>query len=76
MDLGTWFTLVGPNPARVTRDTADPLNIVRQIPRTEIRRNFFSQRVINHWNALDSATKNSPTVNAFKAQVKKLLINQ
>ena len=35
----TWFTLVGDTPnRRLTRNTIDPLNIVRQNPRTEIRR--------------------------------------
>ena len=76
VDYRTWFTLVGPSPARVTRDTSDPLNIIRQNPRTEIRRQFFSQRVISHWNGLDTAIKNSPSVFAFKAQVNKVLLNK
>ena len=76
VDYRTWFTLVGPSLARVTRDTSDPLNIIRQNPRTEIRRQFFSQRVISHWNGLDTAIKNSPSVFAFKAQVNKVLLNK
>ena len=54
-DLTTWFTLVGGNPARITRDKSDPLNIVRQVARTEIRRHFFNNRVIDHWNSLPSS---------------------
>ena len=37
----TWFTRVGDTPhLRLTRNTSDPLNIVRQNPTTEIRRSF------------------------------------
>jgi len=37
---------MGNNPARITRNTTDPLNIMRKNPRTEIRKNFFSNRVV------------------------------
>lgn len=76
VDLRTWFTLVGDNPVRLTRDTSDPLNILRQNSRTEIRRNFFSQRVITPWNNLASEVKNSRSVFAFKSKVNSMLINK
>ena len=70
-----WFKLVGENPARLTRHSNDPLNINRQNPRCEIRKNFFSQRVINIWNALPSDVKISASVFSFKRKVHELLQN-
>jgi ribonucleases P/MRP protein subunit RPP40 len=74
VDLTTWFTLVGDNPARITRDTSDPLNIVRQVVRTEIRRHFFSNRVIDHWNSLPSEIKLSSSVHSFKFHITNMLL--
>ena len=76
VDHRTWFTLVGNNPARITRDTSDPLNIIRQATRTEIRRHFFSNRVIQHWNDLPSNIKLVKSVSAFKSYVNKMLLNK
>ena len=72
----TWFELVGDTPHRVTRHTSDPLNIVRKNPRTDIRRHFFSNRVIEYWNLIPSDTKNVRTVSAFKAKVSDMLLNK
>ena len=71
-----WFTLVGGNPARITRDTSDPLNIVRQVARTEIQRHFFSYRVIYHWNSLPSEIKMSRSVNSFTLYITEMLLNK
>ena len=70
----TWFELVGANPGRLTRGTSDPINIVRKNPRNEIRRNFFSNRVIDRWNALPSDLKNSCSVASFKKKLGDLLL--
>ena len=72
----TWFTLVGDTPhLRLTRNTSDPLNIVRQNPRTEIRRSFFSNRVVDTWNSLPSDVKHSKTITMFKSRVRELIKN-
>jgi hypothetical protein len=71
----TWFSLVGENPARLTRHSNDPLNINTRHPRCEIRKNFFSNRVIDKWNYLPSDLKNSVTVTSFKKKVHDLLTN-
>jgi len=34
--------------------------------RLEVRRNFFSQRVVGNWNRLPAHLVEAPTVNAFK----------
>ena len=70
-----WFSLVGENPARLTRHSNDPLNINTRHPRCEIRKNFFSNRVIDKWNYLPSDLKNSVTVTSFKKRVHDLLTN-
>ena len=43
-------------------------NIVKLKPRTDIRKNFFSHRVVDKWNALPNVIKNARDVNHFKNQ--------
>ena len=38
---------------------------------TNIRKHFFSNRVVNLWNSLDSATVEAPTLNSFKNRIDK-----
>lgn len=72
----TWFQSVGLNPVQRTRATDDPMNLVQSRANTDIRKNFFSQRVIYHWNSLPSELKRSRTVNVFKTNLHKLLLGQ
>ena len=69
----TWFTLVGDNPRRVTRQTSDPLNIVRPHSRNEIQRSFYSVRDVDPWNALPSEAKHANSIGAFKRAVRYLI---
>ena len=71
-----WFKLVGANPTRLTRGTHDPLNIVPQPFRGEIRRNFFSNRVVSYWNAIPSETKRLKSVAAFKNYAETMLLDK
>ena len=34
--------------------------------KTELRKNFFSNRVIDHWNALSNDAVTAPSINSFK----------
>jgi hypothetical protein len=61
----TWFKRVD-TTARTTRSCADPLNLRLQTSRLETRRNFFSTRVVEAWNAIPSEIKNSKNVHMFK----------
>ena len=62
-----WFQFADQNRGeRLTRFTADPLNIMIRRSSTEIRRNFFSNRVTQQWNILPAEIKNAKSVNSFK----------
>ena len=58
------------------RATDDPMNLVQSRSNTDIRKYFFSQRVIYQWNSLPSEWKRSRTVNVFKTNLHKLLLGQ
>ena len=67
-----WFQLASDHSTRETRQSTDPYNILPKAAKTEIRRNFFSCRVVNEWNKLPASVKNAPSVNTFKALYDKL----
>ena len=54
VDPATWFQLVGDSPARVTRNTSDPMNIVHPNSRLDIGKNFFRNMVVTKWNEIPS----------------------
>ena len=37
--------------------------------RLDIRRNFFTQRVVKHWNRLPKEVVDAPSLEAFKARL-------
>ena len=65
VDSTTWFQRVDAS-IRTTRSAADPLNLRPQAARLETRRNFFSNRVVEAWNAIPGDIKRSKTVSSFK----------
>ena len=69
VDSSTWFELLN-NNQRVTRFRDDGGMISRQsVSRSEIRGNFFSQRVIGPWNALPSEIRNANPLSIFKSKL-------
>jgi hypothetical protein len=52
----TWFKMAS-DIERVTRAAADPLNLRIPAPRTEVRKNIFSQRVPERCNKIPPALK-------------------
>ena len=70
----TWFTLVGPNNVRQTRNSNCEKNIVGFRSRTNIRQNFYSNRVVSFWNKLPSDIKMSRTLHQFKAKIRDIIL--
>ena len=63
----TWFT--GNNTregARVTRQTADPFSIRVPAAKLELRKHFFSARVVEKWNNLPLQVKQCKSAKMFK----------
>jgi hypothetical protein len=71
VDHKTWFQLAA-ETGRATRSADDPLNLRLKASRLEVRRHFFSNRVVEDWNLVPSTVKNARTVSAFKKAYKKL----
>ena len=46
VDRRVWFEFVGDSGERVTRLSVDPLNIKSNLSNTELRRRFFSNRLV------------------------------
>ena len=52
-----------------TNTRTNSLKIVKAHHKTNIRKNFFTERVANTWNALPENVVAAPSVNAFKARL-------
>ncbi len=56
---------------RESNQKADcPLNLRQKAAWLEIRRDFFSNRVIDNWNMIPSSVKNARSVTSFKLSYK------
>ena len=63
----TWFQLMSDREAgATTRAASGYLNVLPADSNNDIRRNFFSQRVVDSWNSLPDRVKQAATVNQFK----------
>ena len=71
VDSELWFQHIN-RTGLPTRNSSDPNNLVISHSRTDIRKNFFSNRVIAKWNELPHNLKNANTVNQFKSMYDKL----
>jgi hypothetical protein len=56
-----------------TRLAADPLNIRYDPVRTDVRKNFFSKRVVADWNRISPEIKNSKNTHTFNEKYRRLL---
>ena len=72
VDKGIWFNTVGNDIQRITRNTAYHNNLVPQRVRTDVRKYFFSNRVVKIWNQLPVEIKDSRSLNIFKTSLRKL----
>lgn len=66
VNYSTWFTKVSEMSHRLTRQSADCNRLSTPISNLELRKNFFSVRVVSKWNSLPEIIKNSKTVFTFK----------
>ena len=65
VNSGDYFNTYGVN-ARVTRTASYELNIVPKHSTTDVRRHFFTNRIVNEWNALPNYIKDSVSISSFK----------
>ena len=67
VDYSTLFTLASDGAVHNTRQAStDSMNLKRKPWNLELRRHFFSVRVVSDWNSLPAAVQNSPSLDAFK----------
>ena len=52
-----------------TRVQSDPLNLVRSRCNLEVRRNFFSERVVDGWNIIPTDIKHTADTKKFKKKL-------
>jgi len=52
--------------------TGHELKLTKQRSKLEVRRHFFTERLVNRWNSLDHLTVNASTVNTFKNGLQRL----
>ncbi len=71
VDHNTWFQLAA-ETGRATRSADDPLNLRQKAARLDVRRHFFTNRVVEAWSLVPSTVKNARTVSAFKQAYKKI----
>jgi hypothetical protein len=65
LDPNIWFEKASRDGV-VMRQAADPLNVKILAARLDLSKNFFSVRVCDKWNSLQSEIKNSENVKSFK----------
>jgi ribonuclease P/MRP protein subunit RPP40 len=67
VDKKTWFTMVeGDEAIHRTRGAVNQLNIVKPKCKNDLRRNFFSVRVVEMWNSLSNRVREAKSLNSFK----------
>ena len=71
VDSSLWFKMVGHDFKRQTRNTSYHKNLIPNRSRTDLRKNFFSNRVVNAWNNLPTDIKEAPSLTRFKSMLDK-----
>ena len=62
---------VSPNISGKMSTRSHNQQLISDVPRTNMRRHFFTNRIILPWNSLSTATISSDSVNTFKARYDK-----
>ena len=77
VDVSQMFEMTGETvPGRMTRQTADPHNIRVQRCRLDVRKYFFSHRVVEPWNRLPPSLKGARSVHGFKSAYAKYRVDR
>ena len=80
VDYHTWFTKIDDVCHHKTRQAAcissdgavsGTMNIIKPNVRLDIRKNFFSNRIVNLWNKLPNEVKQALSVHDFKVRYDK-----
>ncbi len=69
LDPSQWFDMAA-DGVRTTRSTANPHNLRMRQGRMEIRRNFFSVRVVDKWNKIPDRVRALAKSEKFQQQYK------
>ena len=72
VDRRQFFQTAGEESVRVTRQSSDALNILTTRCKTEVRRNFFTNRVAENWNKLPENIKGAGNIKTFKSLYDKI----
>lgn len=75
VDPTVWFNMVSQNRNINTRLNSCEYNLVSKRCNLDVRRYFFSNRVINQWNNLPNCMKSARTVHHFKNMYDEHLLN-
>ena len=77
VDPQVWFsTTQTRDGATATRQNRGFMNVERGVATGEIRKNFWSQRVVDPWNSLPDSVKESPSLDTFKNCIDNLLAKE
>jgi len=59
-------------PSTDSRTRGHSLKLMKHRSRLDLRKYFFSERVVNRWNELDEDTVSATSVNMFKSRLQRL----
>ena len=65
VDKNAWFNTVGTDIERLTRHSSYHENLIPRRSKTDMRANFFSDRVVRTWKKLSTETKEAKTLREF-----------
>jgi len=71
VDKNIWFNFVTERD-RVTRSTQDELNLIKPVAKLDIRKNFFSHRIVDTWNEIPYDVKRASNPKKFKDMYDKI----
>ena len=72
----TWFTMASDHSMKVTRQSSNPYNILKPKYNSDIRKNFFSVRIVDMWNNLPENVHKAGSIGDFKREYDSLFTSQ